>query len=48
MSYAYLAMIENVANDAAIRNIILNGKRERERDGVYMCVCVCVCVCVGG
>ena len=43
-------MIENVANDAAIRNIILNGKREREM--VYVCVlaivCVCVCVCVGG
>ena len=39
-------MIENVANDAAIRNIILNGKRERERDGV--CVCVSDCVCVWG
>ena len=38
-------MIENVANDAAIRNIILNGKKERER--WCMCVCERLCVCVG-
>ena len=26
LSFAYLAMIENIANDAIVRNIILTGK----------------------